>query len=97
MTTHEEASPAGFAPPGLPAAVELLTAMTAAGPDPAFFWDAVARVMAEAQSPDDLAQLVFGQAALAQILLRHLADASATTPELLLDRLATVYRGHPDG
>jgi hypothetical protein len=80
-------------PPGLGAAVGLLTAMTGAGGDPAFFWDAVTRVMADAQGPDELAQLVFGQAALAQILLRHLADTSGATPQELLGQLVAAYSG----
>ena len=89
MTARDER--AVGAPPGLPAAVELLTAMSQAGPDPEFFWAAVARVMAESTSGDDLAGLVFAQTALAHILLRHLADAAGATPEAVLARLASVY------
>lgn len=90
MTARDEQA-AGFAPPALPQAVELLTAMTEAGEDPAFFWTAVQRVMADADSGTAVAELVFGLTSLSAILLQHLADAAGTTPEFLLGQLATVY------
>ena len=96
MTTHDE-TPAGFAPPALPAAIELLTAMQGSQGDASFFWNAVQRVMADGTDADDpgqaLAELVFGLTSLSQIMLRHLAEAGGSTEEFLLGRLATVYRG----
>lgn len=94
MTAHDERA-AGFAPPALPQAVELLTAMTEAGPDPAFFWSAVQRVMADADSGAAVAEMVFGLTSLSAILLQHLADAAGTTPDFLLGQLVTVYTRPP--
>lgn len=87
----------GFAPPALPAAVELVTALNAARDDPSFFWAAVQRVMNDNSAAHDpgqaLAELIFGLTSLAGILVQHLADATGTAPENVLGRLTTVYRG----
>lgn len=79
-----------------PAALELLTAWTEGGEDPAFFWAAVQRVMADNTAAADpgraLAELVLGLTSLSGILLQHLADAAGASPEAVLGELAAVYR-----
>ena len=83
-------------PPALPAAIELLTSMRESG-DPEFFWAAVERVMADGGDTDDpgqaLAELVFGMTSLSRIMLHHFAQATGSTEEFLLGRIATLYSG----
>jgi hypothetical protein len=77
----------------LPAALELATAYTAAGTEPALFWEAMRRVVGEAQTGADparaVAELVFGQAALAGILMDELASQ---TGQDRADVIAEIHR-----
>lgn len=88
---------AGFAPPALPAALELLTAMVESADDPAFFWEAVQRVMRDATADGDagraLAELLFAVTSLSDVLLHHLADAAGATPGSIISQLNVVYGG----
>ncbi len=77
----------------LPQALEVMTAFTQSRGDPAFYWDAIARVLADAESADDnatpVARLTFGLSALAGILLDDLSAASGQEPAQIL---ADVHR-----
>lgn len=86
-----------FAPPSLPLAVEIISAWTQAGDDPAFFWHAVQRVLADAlddvEPSQRLAEIVFGLSSLGGILAQQLADAGDTSAEVVLQRVAAAYAG----
>lgn len=85
------------APPALPLAVEIVSAWTQAGDDPAFFWHAVQRVMADVvdgvEPSQRLAEIVFGLSSLGGILAQHLADATDTSPDVVLQQLAAACAG----
>lgn len=86
-----------FAPTALPLAVEIVSAWTQAGDDPSFFWHAVQRVMADAvddvEPSQRLAEIVFALSSLGGILAQHLADASNTSAEVVLQQVAAAYAG----
>lgn len=79
----------------LPPALELMTAFTQSKDDPAFYWQAMQRVIGDAMSTDDpargMAEVVFGLSALSGILLDQLSD---TTGSEQSDLLAAVHRAY---
>jgi hypothetical protein len=79
----------------LPPALELMTAFTASEDDPGFFWATMQRVVGESLTGADpgraVAELVFGQAALAGILLDQLAEHTGTDRVSLLNQIHRTY------
>jgi hypothetical protein len=77
MSTERQDIIAGVLPPAL----EVMTAFTQSRDDPAFFWQALQRVLGEplhggANPAETLAGLTFGLSALSGILLDQVAEAT---------------------
>lgn len=73
-------------------ALEVMTAFTHSRGDPAFYWQAIQRVLTDNNGTDNattVTQLTFGLSALAGILLD---DLSATTGQEPAEILASVHR-----
>ena len=78
----------------LPPAMELATAYTASGDDPALFWDTMRRAVADTGAADPVtgtAQLLFGLSALSGILLDQLAKVSGQDKAFVLAQIHRLY------
>ena len=82
----------------LPSALELMTAFTQSREDPAFFWQAVQRVVSEpldgGEPAEVMARLTFGLSALSGILLDEIAQATGRDQT---EVLADIYRSYLSG
>ena len=79
----------------LPPALEVMTAFTQSRDDPAFFWQAIERVLGEPRDGTDpagaLTGLAFGLSALSGILLQEAADATGRDPAQVLADIHRAY------
>ena len=79
----------------LPPALEVMTAFTQSPGDPAFFWQAVQRVISEpldgGEPAEVLARLTFGLSALSGILLEEVAEATGRDQHQIL---ADIHRSY---
>ena len=82
----------------LPPALEVMTAFTQSREDPAFFWQAIQRVIAEpldgGEPAEVLARLTFGLSALSGILLEEVAEATGRDQTQIL---ADIHRSYLAG
>ncbi len=79
----------------LPPALEVMTAFTQSGDDPAFFWHAVQRVINEpldgGEPTEALAKLTFGLSALSAVLLQEVAEATGRDQTQVLTDIHRSY------